>query len=441
MKAPQRESQSQRPARGLTDADCRNAKPRDRAYKLFDSLGLYLLVQPNGGKLWRMKYYHSGRERLYAVGAYQGARGAAVDVTLREARERRDEARRLLRDGADPVEHRRQRKASDAARAANSFEHVAEEWIARNVAAWSQTHAERVKKFLRAELYPRFGVRPIDSINAGELLATLEKIEERGAIETAKKTRQYAAAVFDHAMRTRGVLANPAHALRGALTRRPAKRYAFLGEHELGPFLVALGAYGNRRTALALKFQLLTATRPVETRFARWREIDFTRRVWNVPAERMKMRQPHVVPLSSAALDLLHELATLGDTRPDALLFPGLVSRSQPISENTMNAAIRKLGFSSVSHGARHCFSTLTNEKQLGRPDAIEAALAHRQAGTRGTYNASGYLEERRDLMQRWADLLASLQRAAARSDFRAPPAPYHIKRAHRPRQASSAAT
>jgi integrase len=363
-----------------------------------------------------MKYRHGGREKLLALGAYVSARGGAVDVSLKEARERREEARRLVRDKLDPVEHRRQQEAENTRRNESNFETVAREWIGKNRAAWSATHAERVEKFLGEELFPRLGARPVDSITAPDLLAALEAIEARGAIETAKKTRQYASAVFDYASRTRGTLGNPAHALRGALTRRPAQRYQFLSEAELGPFLVAVEQYGNRRTALALRLQLLTATRPGETRFARWREFDLARGLWNIPAERMKMRQPHTIPLSRAARAVLAELADSGAAQPDAYLFPSLVSSAQPISENTLNAAMRKMGFAAVSHGARHCFSTLSNTKQLGRPDAIEAALAHRQAGTRGTYNAADYLEERRELMQRWADLLDALEATARRS-------------------------
>lgn len=410
MTGTQRVGSSSSGRKPLTDADCRNAKPRERAYKLADAQGLYLRVEPNGAKLWRLKYRHAGREKLLALGCYISARGGGVDVSLKEARDRRDEARRLMRDGEDPLQHRRQRQADAAQRADNTFESVADDWIAKNCGAWSATHAERVRKFLRQELYTRFAARPIDTITAPELLAALEAIEKRGAIETAKKTRQYAAQVFDHAQRTRGTIGNPAHALRGALTRRPAKRYTFLSESELGSFLVKLDGYGNRRTALALKLQLLTATRPSETRFATWGEFDLTQSRWNVAAERMKSRQPHTVPLSTAALDVLRELADLGNTTPGALLFPSLVSSQQPISENTMNAAIRKLGFAAVSHGARHCFSTIANSRQLGRPDAIEAALAHRQAGTRGTYNASDYIDERAELMQRWADFLASAE-------------------------------
>lgn len=403
----------------------RNAKPAAKPYKLTDALGLYLIVKPNGAKLWRMKYRYAGRERLLAFGAYVSARSGGVDVTLAEARDRRDAARALLRDGIDPMQHRRDSRIDAERRAANTFAAVAEEWIAKNAGAWSSVHAERVRKFLRAELYPKLGGRPIDAIAAPELLAALEAIEARGALETAKKTRQYASAVFDYAQRTRGTIGNPAHALRGALTRRPSKRYAFLAEQDLGAFLVKLDAYGNRRTALALKLQLLTATRPGETRFARWREFDLKRRLWHVPAERMKSRQPHTIPLSSEAMAVLRELANLGDTHPDALLFPSLVSSQQPISENTLNAALRRMGLAAVSHGVRHTFSTICNSRQLGRPDAIEAALAHRQAGVRGVYNAADYLDERRELMQRWADLLANLQSAERRRLDRTKPAAY----------------
>lgn len=404
----------------------RNAKPAARPYKLTDGLGLYLLVKPNGSKLWRFRYRFDGQERLLAFGAYVKATAGVVDVPLAEARRRRDEARALLRQGIDPVEHRREQQREADRRRASTFAAVAEEWIAKNLPAWSASHAHRVQKFLRNEIYPAFGDRPIDSINAVDVLAALERTAERGAAEVAKKTRQYVAAVFAYAQRTRGTSNNPALALRGALPRQPQRHYEFVAEADLGRFMLALDAYGNRRTALLLQLQLLTAVRPGEARLARWGEFDLSRGVWQIPAERMKTRQPHTVPLSTAAVATLEELAALAEDgpQPDALLFRGLVSRSKPVTENAMNAAIRRMGFRAVAHGARHAFSTVCNEHGLARPDVIEAALAHKIPGVRGIYNNAQYMRERAELMERWAQFLLDRKREAvaalARSQSRA---------------------
>lgn len=420
--------------KGLTDAACRNAKPGPRPFKVYDSLGLFLLVQPTGAKLWRMKYRHAGREKLLAIGAYLGARGGSIDVSLAEARERRDEARRLLRDGIDPVEHKRGQHAEAVRRAASSFETVAREWIDKNRSAWSAAHVERVESFL-GELYPRIGARPVDSITAPDLLAALSPIEQRGALETLRKTRQLAGQVFDYAQRTRGTIGNPAAALRGALQRAPQQRYKFLARSELGAFTAKARAYGNAATSIALRLQLLTAARPGEVRAARWREFDLRAKggpVWRLSAKRMKSRREHVVPLSRQAVALLRELANLQGSEPDALLFPSTAGASQPISENTLSFAIRRLGFAATAHGARHSFSTVANEEHFARPEVIEAALAHAVPGTAGRYNTAEYLAERRELLQKWADLLDSLEIAerAGPKAGQAKPA-QRVKRVH----------
>ncbi|MCU0671130.1 MAG: site-specific integrase, partial [Myxococcota bacterium] len=305
----------------------------------------------------------------------------------------------------------------------------------------------------------------IASISAADLLAALTPIEKRGALETLHKTRQLAAQVFDYAGLTRGVIGNPGRSLKGALKRREQRRYKFLTRDELGPFLAKLGEYANPATAIALRLQLICATRPGELRSARWQEFDLAAKVgpvWRVPAERMKARREHVVPLPRQAVALLRELAGLQGSEPGALLFRSALGSEQAISENTLGLAIRRLGFDATAHGARHTFSTIANEDHLARPEVIEAALAHAVPGVAGRYNTAGYLGERRDLLQRWADLLDTLESAAlgerrdllqrwadlldtlesaARaSSLRAAQPAARIKRVQRPRQARAAA-
>ena len=426
--------------RGLLDSDCRAAKPRERAFKLTDGGGLYLLVTPNGSKLWRFKYRVGGREKLLALGAYASPQRAGPTVSLKEARERRDEAKRLLRNQVDPMEQRRDAKAEAARRAGNTFESIAREWIARSSDAWSEAHATRVRKFLEQELFPRVGPRPIDSITAAELHAALRAIEARGAIETAQKTRQYASAVFDYSRRTRNTLGNPAQALRRALKRRPAQRYKFLSRHQLGPFLLKLAQYPNDRTRIALRLALLTAVRPGEARGARWSEFDLEADngpIWCIPAARMKRRQDHVVPLSRQAAAAVRELAAIDGSPPGALLFRSASGGGRPISENTLGFAVRRMGFDATAHGFRHTFATAANEAGY-RADLIERQLANEGSDKiRTNPNPSEWLAERWEMMQWWANELDRLESGAHRAlavPAEVKPA-QRIKRAHRGRR------
>lgn len=436
------DGRTERRRAGLTDAAARNAKPGPKPYKLADALGMYLLVQPSGAKLWRVKYRHGGREKLLALGAYLSARGGGVDVSLAEAREARDAARKLLRAGIDPMDHRRQNAADAERRASNTFELVALRWIEKNEAAWSPAHGERVRKFLRAELFPKIGARPVDSITAAELLTALEAIEKRGALETARKTRQYASQVFDFAQRTLGTIGNPAHALRGATMRAQSQRYKFLSAADLGPFMVALDRYGNSATAAGLRLALLCACRPGEVRGARWQEFDLRAKggaLWRIPAERMKGRKDHLVPLSRQAVAALQAHAAEVGSEPGALLFRSTGSSAAPISENTLGFAVRRMGFDATAHGFRHTFSSIMNERGF-RADVIERCLAHEGADKiRATYNRAELMPERRDCLQQWADFLDEAQRAesarvtAAPGQTGAPPG-QRVKRVHRPK-------
>lgn len=435
MKHAEQSESVARPRAGLTDARLRSLKPAAKPFKVSDALGLFALVEPSGAILWRVKYRFAGRERLLALGAYRSARGGGVGVTLSEARERRDEARKLLRAGVDPVEHKRDAQAEAQRRASNTFETLARRWIEKNAAAWSESHGERVRAFLGAELFPKIGARPIDAITAAELLAALEPIEERGALETARKTRQYAGQVFDFASRLGLVVGNPAHALRRAMKRSQPQRYRFLTVAELGPFVVKLATYGNASTATALRLAMLCAVRPGEIRGARWQEFDLNAKggaLWRIPAARMKGRKDHLVPLSRQAVEALRAHAAEHGSEPGALLFRSTVSREAPISENTLAFAIRRLGFDATAHGFRHTFSSTMNERGY-RADVIERCLAHEGADRiRATYNRAELMPERRDCLQQWADFIDACEREARDGAAPSVELASRVKRVHR---------
>jgi integrase len=402
--------------RALSDAACRAAQPRDKPYKLSDAGGLFLFVAPSGSKLWRLKYRHAGREKLLSLGPYSAPGGGGL--SLKEARARRDQAKAQLRDGIDPSTAKREAKA-DAVRAAdNTLRAVAEEWQAKQAGAWSESHRERVRTFLERDVFPQLGARPVAAVTAPELLRLIEAIEARGALETARKVRQFLSQALRYAMRTRPeVQSNPADALRGALTRRTSKPYRHLTAEQLGPFLLKLRGYRSATTAAAIRLQLLAACRPGELRGARWQEFDLGTpgaELWTVPAERMKGRKRHLVPLSRQAAATLRELAAITRTAPDALLFRGLNDPREPMSDATMRAALDRLGADTTAHGFRHLFSTMANEQLLAPADVIERCLAHEPADrVRAAYNRAEHLDARRALLQSWADLLDSTEAEA----------------------------
>lgn len=403
------------PRRSLSDAACRAAAARDKPYKLSDSGGLFLYVAPNGSKLWRLKYRHAGREKLLSLGPYSAPGGGGL--SLKEARARRDQAKAQLRDGIDPSAAKREAKAEAVRAADNTLRAVAEEWQAKQAGAWSESHRERVRTFLERDVFPQLGARPVAAITAPELLRLIEAIEARGALETARKVRQFLSQALRYAMRTRPeVQSNPADALRGALTRRTSKPYRHLTAEQLGPFLLNLGGYRSATTAAAIRLQLLTACRPGELRGARWAEFDLApgSELWSIPAERMKGRKRHLVPLSRQAVATLRELAAVTRTAPDALLFRGLNDPREPISDATLRAALQRLGADTTAHGFRHLFSTMANEQLLAPADVIERCLAHEPADrVRAAYNRAEHLDARRALLQSWADLLDSIEAAA----------------------------
>jgi len=393
----------------LSDVAIRKAKPTTRPVKLADGAGLYLLLNPTGSKLWRWKYRMAGKEKLLALGAYP-------DVSLAEARNACAEARRLLAQGIDPSAARKQAKqakAEAAAIAADTFEAVAREWMERQDVA--EVTASKTRWLLEAFLFPEIGARPIAEVTPRELLAALRRIEESGRLETARRAKIKAGQVFRYAVLEGKAETDPTAALRGAL-KAPRNRHhaAITDPARMGELLRAIeGFSGQPVTHAALKLAPLVFVRPGELRQAEWAEIDLDEALWRIPAGRMKMKAAHLVPLSAQAVAILRELQAL--TGSGRYVFPSLRTASRPMSENTVNAALRRLGYSGnemTGHGFRSMAATRLNEMGWN-PDAIERQLAHAESNkVREAYtHAAQYLEERTRMMQAWADYLDGLRK------------------------------
>jgi len=387
----------------LSDAAIRLVKPRPKTYKLADGQGLYLEVAPNGSRYWRLKYRFAGKEKRLALGVYP-------TVTLAKAREYALEAKRLLHEDIDPGVRKRERKLALRREAANSFESVAREWHSVMRPKWTPRHADDVIGSLEKDVFPLLGARPIADLKAPEILDAIRRIEKRGAIDIAGRVRQRCAAVFAYGIATGLVEHNPVTAMKGAFASRRKEPRRMLPPSELPMFLHKLDAYnGDRTVQLGLQLILLTMVRTVELRGARWDEFDFNRKIWSLPAERMKMRAPHVVPLSRQALAVLEELRSI--TGSYDLLFPGRSDPRKPISENTLLYALYRMGYHqrATTHGFRALASTVLNESGLWRPDAIERQLAHKERNAvRAAYHRAEYLDERTRMMQWWADFLGA---------------------------------
>jgi integrase len=384
----------------LTAAAIQAAKPREKAYKLFDQGGLFLLVHPNGGRYWRLKYRMHGREKLLALGTFP-------DVSLAKARTRRDDARKLIADNTDPAVVKQTEKTANA----ETFKAVALEWLAKqNLAAAT---IEKAKWTFDDLLFPELGDRPIRHITAPELLAALRKLEARGKIETAHRTKQRASQIFRYAIATGRADHDPAADLRGALTPLEVEhRAAITDPKRVGELLRAIDEYaGQPSTHYALKLAPYVFLRPGELRAAEWSEIDLNNAEWRIPPERMKMGDAHIVPLAKQAVAILREIQPL--TGSGRLVFPSLRTNTRPISEGTLNAALRRVGFSKeemTGHGFRTMASTLLNE-QGWHPDLIELQLAHAERNkVRAAYNRAQRLDERRKMMQAYADYLDGLK-------------------------------
>lgn len=389
----------------LTDVAIRNAKPADKPYKVADEKALHLLVTPAGGKLWRFKYRFGGKEKVLALGAYP-------DVSLSRARERRDEARRLLAEGVDPGARRKAEKAA----AAVTFQGVAEEYIAQRRGILAPTTLRKLEDRLKW-LYRYVGDKPVNAVTAADILEPLRAIEKAGKGETAARTRVAAGQVFRFAVATARAEVDPTAALRGALAPVKGRHHAAVTEPKaFGGLLRAVEGYeGEPVTRAALRLLPLVFVRPGELRMARWAEIDLDAGTWLIPAGRMKMKADHIVPLSRQAVAILRELHPLTGRRE--FVFPSFRRRDRSISDGTLNASLRRLGFSkttATAHGFRASARTLLDEVLGFRVDLIEHQLAHAVRDPNGrAYNRTAFLPERAAMMQAWADYCDKLRTGA----------------------------
>ena len=388
----------------LTDVAVKRTKPAGKPHKLTDGKGLYLLVNPNGSKLWRVKYRADGKEKLLALGAYPA-------VSLSEARTRRDEARKQLATEIDPMAQRKAIKTAKRIAAGNSFQTVAGLWLDNWKAARSPRHADYVQRRLEADVFPAIGKRPVDQIQAPELVAMVKAIAARGALDIAKRCLQTSSQVFRHAIAHGLAARNPAVDIKPAdiLASRKKQNYARLDSKELPELMRRIDAYeGATVTRLAMKLMALTFVRTGELIAARWSEFDFDAARWDIPATRMKMKLPHIVPLSSQAVDVLRTLKLVSGT--SELLFPGERDHAKPMSNNTILKALERMGYKGrmTGHGFRGIASTVLHE--MGhRHDHIEVQLAHKERNAvSAAYNHATYLKERAAMMQVWGDYLAA---------------------------------
>ncbi|GGP18156.1 tyrosine-type recombinase/integrase [Silvimonas iriomotensis] len=402
-----------RQTKPLTDTECKQAKPGEKDRKLFDGGGLYLLVKANGSRLWRLKYVRpNGKEGLMSLGAYP-------EISLAGARAKRDQARSMLAQGHDPQEDRARAKEAAAVAASNSFESVARVWFEKFMGGKSESHRERTLNRLETDIFPWLGKRPVSDIRPQEILACLHRIEARGAIETAHRVRWSCSKVFRFAIACGIAETDPADLLKEALTRPDPKSFATITDPvKVGTLMNALDSLeASLIVRCAARLAPLVFVRPGELRQAEWSEIDLEKAEWRIPAHKMKSRAVHIVPLSRQAIAILEEIRPLTGNSDGRYVFPGERTRERPMSENTVNAALRRLGYSKeefTGHGFRKTASTLLNESQCWHRDAIERQLAHGERDEiRAAYNYAEHLPERIQMMQWWADYLDKLKSGA----------------------------
>jgi integrase len=393
----------------LSETKVRNAKPEGNEYRLFDGGGLFLLVTPTGGKYWHFKYRHDGKEKRISFGPYP-------EISLADARTRRDEARKQIVNGIDPGAVRKAMKQAETAET-ETFEVIAREWHMKFTPTWSTTHAVTMMARMERDLFPWIGARPVNEVKAPELLAVLRRVESRGALETAHRIRTIAGQVLRYAVATGRCERDCSGDLRGALPQPGEHHHAAITDpKEVAPLLRAIDGYqGGFVVKCALRLAPMFFVRPGELRQAEWAEIDLDERVWNIPAHKMKMKQPHIVPLCAQAVAILTELKQL--TGASKYVFPSGRSFARPMSNNTVNAALRRMGYDKetmTGHGFRAMARTILDEVLQVRPDYIEHQLAHAVRDPNGrAYNRTAHLEGRREMMQTWADYLDGLKQGA----------------------------
>lgn len=397
----------------LTDVAVRNAKPSPKPYKLGDSHGLFLLVQPTGGKLWRLKYRVDGREKKLAIGTYP-------EIGLGEARRRRDEAREAMAAGKDPAREKQRDKIRAKLDAENTFAAITAEYCEKRKRdgqrAWAPATAKRCE-YLLSILCGSIGNMPIAEIEPADVLVAVRRIEGKGKLESARRTLQLAGSVFRYAVATARLKSDPTRDLKGALTSPTVTHYgAVIDPAGVGELLRSIDGYeGQPITKFAMQLAPHVFVRPGELRHAEWSEIDLEGALWTIPAGKTKMRKEHVVPLSRQAIAILKSVQPL--TGPSGYVFPSVRTRRRPLSDNTINAGLRRLGYSTdemTAHGFRAMASTLLNESGKWNPDAIERALAHGDTDkVRAAYHRGAHWKERVAMAQWWSDYLDDLRKGA----------------------------
>lgn len=395
----------------LSDLAVRSAKPRDKAYKLADGRGLHLLVAPTGGKLWRFRYRVEGREKLLSLGIYP-------DVSLAKARERCSEARALLAEGIDPSVHRKVAKTMREGLKENTFEVIGRRWYAMTAPKLADTTKEKLLRRLEVDVFPVIGHRPIAELGAPDLLAVIRRIEGRGAMDIARRMHNVCGRIFRYAVGHGLTERDPSRdiELRDILPPEDVQHHASLTDpNDVAGLLRAIDEFtGSFTTRCALRLAPLVFVRPGELRHAEWSEIDLAKAEWRIPGNKMKMKEQHLVPLSTQAIAILKEILPV--TGHGRYVFPSERGGGRPMSENTVNAALRRMGYSKeemTGHGFRSLASTLLHE--LGLPHAvIERQLAHGERNkVSAAYNFAEHLPERREMMQQWADYLEVLKKGA----------------------------
>ncbi len=397
----------------LSDVTIRNTKPRAREFKLADSSGLYLLFTPSGGKLWRLKFRVNGREKKLAIGSYP-------EISLSDARKRRDEARELLANGKDPSREKQREKVRSRLQAENTFAGIAAEYCEKRKRdgqrGWAPATAIR-SEYLLSLLNKSIGRLPIGEIEPADVLAALQKVDSKGNHESARRMQQLASAVFRYAVATARLASDPTRDLRGALTTPTVTHYGAITEpSRVGELLRAIDGYeGQGMTKFALQLAPHVFVRPGELRHAEWQEFDLEAGLWTIPAGKTKMRKAHHVPLSCQSVELLRLVHAI--TGPSGYVFPSIRTRLRPMSENTLNAGLRRLGYASdemTAHGFRAMASTLLNESGKWSPDAIERALAHGDSDkVRAAYHRGAHWNERVKMAEWWSDYLDGLRNGA----------------------------
>ena len=394
----------------LKDIQCRNAKPKDKAYKLSDGGGMYLEIAPNGSKYWRLKYRILNKEKRLALGVYP-------EISLQEAREQRDEAKKLIRNGIDPVEDKRQKKAAAIENAENTFKAVALEWHAQNVERWSKNYGYKVMKGLELNVFPYIGNRPIAEITPPELLnSVLRNIEKRGSLDIAGRTKQICGQVFRYGIQTGKCEWNAADNLQGAIKTKKTEHFRTIDSKELPEFIKVLERNEARlfeRTRRAVWLSLYTFCRPVEIRKARWIDIDFEDKLWTIPAEFMKSGRDHIVPMSNQTIEIFKEQYEEVKILNSSWVFPSQVGPKNPMSDGTVNKAIKRLGYGKdmVAHGFRALARTTIREKLKYDSEIIEKQLAHKTKNPLGeAYDRTQFLPERIEMMGAWAGYVDSFK-------------------------------